>query len=74
MCYDEVMTAGTLSDDEFIDSVAQKAETNDLDDVEDSNNLTNHLDDIEELNKVTYAPWVAIKEERTALNTLGHLL
>lgn len=51
------MTAGKLSDDEIIDSVAQKTDTNDLDDIEDSNNTTS-------------ASWVSIKEARTALNTL----
>ncbi|GBP91209.1 hypothetical protein EVAR_68772_1 [Eumeta japonica] len=35
-CDDGVMTAGTLSDDEIIDSVVQKNDTNDLDDIEDS--------------------------------------
>ncbi|GBP94596.1 hypothetical protein EVAR_9481_1 [Eumeta japonica] len=54
---DDGVTAGTLSDDEMIDSVAQKTDTNDLDDIEDSDNTT-------------YAPWVSIKEARTALNTL----
>ncbi|GBP11124.1 hypothetical protein EVAR_79778_1 [Eumeta japonica] len=54
-CDDGVTVAGTLSDDEMIDSVAQKTDTNDLDDIEDSDNTT-------------YAPWVSIKEARTALN------
>lgn len=56
-CDDGVMTAGTLSDDEIIDSLAQKTDTNDLDDIEDSYNTTS-------------APSVSIKEARTALNIL----
>lgn len=59
-CDDGVMTAGTLSDDEIIDSVAQKTDTNDLDDIEDVNS--------------TCAPWVSIKEARTALNTLRNFI
>lgn len=55
-CDDGIITAGTLSDDEIIDSVAQKTDTNDLDDIEDVNS--------------TCTLWVSIEEARTALNTL----
>ncbi|CAG9796333.1 unnamed protein product [Diatraea saccharalis] len=61
MCDDGVMTAGTLTADEIINSVAQKIDTNDLDDIENSNNTT-------------CAPWVSIKEARTALNTLRNFI
>ncbi|KAL4720194.1 hypothetical protein ACJJTC_014508 [Scirpophaga incertulas] len=59
-CDDGVMTAGTLSEDEIIDSVAQKNDINDLRYIEDVNS--------------TCAPWVSIKEARTALNTLRNFI
>ncbi|GBP11602.1 hypothetical protein EVAR_77738_1 [Eumeta japonica] len=56
---DGVIIAGTLSDDEIVDSVAHKTDTNDLDDTKDSDNTT-------------YTPWVSIKKARTALNMDFH--